>query len=124
MYVLRFCFLLFLNCFLNFLLQALEAQQKNFKVELEKKNLSEEQVKLLLDQHNQDREILERNMDSERSRQISTLADKIAEKKRKKLETIAKRHEADLQQHLVKENKDRNELSAEQVFKILCKIIS
>ena len=92
-------------------------QREKFDKEMEekKKDLSEEQLKLLVDEHRQQAEFLERNMDAEKNRQTSTIADKIAEKKRKRALALAKRHEADNKNQLADERKERNELLDGQV---------
>lgn len=97
--------------------KALKDQREKFDKEMEekKKDLSEEQLKLLVDEHRQQAEFLERNMDAEKNRQTSTIADKIAEKKRKRALALAKRHEADNKNQLADERKERNELLDGQV---------
>ena len=84
-------------------------------MEAKKNELSEEQLKLLVDEHRQQAEFLERNMDAEKNRQQATIADKIAEKKRKRALALAKRHEADNKKQLAEERKERNELLDGQV---------
>ena len=79
-------------------------------MEEKKKDLSEEQLKMLVDEHRQQVEFLERNMDAEKNRQTATIADKIAEKKRKRALALAKRHEADNKNQLAAERKERNNL--------------
>ena len=66
--------------------------------------------------HNQQLEFLERNMDNEKSRQMASIADKIAEKKRKRALALAKRHDADKKKELAEERKERNELMDQQVW--------
>lgn len=68
-----------------------------------------------MNEHNQQLEFLERNIDNEKSRQMSSIADKIAEKKRKRALALAKRHEADNKKELAEDRKKRNELMDQQV---------
>ena len=63
-------------------------------------------------------------MDSEKNRQIATIADKIAEKKRKRALALQKRHEADNKKQLTEERKERNELRDGQVKKIRNSLLS
>ena len=86
---------------------------------LKKKELSEEQLKLLVEEHRQQAEFLERNMDAEKNRQTATIAEKIAEKKRKRALALSKRHEADKKNQLADEKKERNELLDGQVCFII-----
>ena len=80
-------------------------------------------MKLLMDEHNQQREFLERNMDNEKSRQLMSLADKIAEKKRKRAAALENVHNADNKQQLVEERKERNELLDEQVNSLFVVVV-
>ena len=66
-------------------------------------------------EHEQQLALLERNMDSEKQRQVSTLQDKIAERKRKRAAALAAKHEAEMSKELMKQQKERNELEKEQV---------
>ena len=98
------------------LFQALEAQRAAFEAELAKQraDLSDEQLKMLLAEHDQQREFLDRNMDAEKNRQTRSLADKIAEKRRKRAAAMEKKHVAQNAVELAEESRERNELLGEQ----------
>ena len=97
--------------------QALEERRQNFESELEKrkKDLTDEQLGALMNEHQQQLDLLERNMDSEKQRQISTLQDKIAERKRKREAALAAKHEAEMSKELMKQQQERNKLENQQV---------
>ena len=97
--------------------QALEERRQNFESELEKrkKDLTDEQLGTLMNEHQQQLDLLERNMDSEKQRQISTLQDKIAERKRKRETALAAKHEAEMSKELMKQQQERNKLESQQV---------
>lgn len=63
-------------------------------------------------------------MDNEKSRQMASIADKIAEKKRKRALALAKRHDADNKKELAEDRKERNELMDQQVRKLLMFFLS
>ena len=95
----------------------MEERRQKFDQELEerKKDLSGEQLKALMGEHEQQIALLEQNMDSEKQRQISTLKDKIAERKRKRAAALAMKHEAKMSKELMKQQKERREFEKEQV---------
>ena len=84
-----------------------------------KKDLTEDEMKALMDEHNQQVETLENNMNMEKNRQVALISSKIAEKKRKRAAALAKRHEAESKEQLMKEKSERNNLLDEQVKYIL-----
>lgn len=95
----------------------MEERRRKFEQELEerKKDLSDEQLSALMGEHEQQIALLERNMDSEKQRQISTLQDKIADRKRKRAAAMAMKHEAEMSKEIMKQQKERRNLEKEQV---------
>lgn len=68
-----------------------------------------------MNEHQQQLDLLERNMDSEKQRQVSTLQGKIAERKRKREAALAAKHEAVMSRELMKQQQERNRLENQQV---------
>ena len=99
----------------------MEERRLKFDQELEqrKKDLSEEQLKSLMEQHDQQMALLEQNMDSEKQRQISTVQDKIAERKRKRAAALAAKHEAEMLKEEMKQQKERRNFETEQVGRFI-----
>ena len=98
-------------------LQAIELQREKFKAQLaaKKGELSEEQTKLLMEEHEQQLDILERNMEAEKLRQSNVLADKIAAKRRKREAALMNKQQAENQEQLVEDRKERQQLIDKQV---------
>ena len=98
-------------------LQAIELQREKFKAQLaaKKGELSEEQTKLLMEEHEQQLDILERNMEAEKLRQSNALADKIAAKRRKREAALMNKQQAENQEQLVEDRKERQQLIDKQV---------
>ena len=98
-------------------LQAIELQREKFKAQLaaKKGELSEEQTKLLMEEHEQQLDILERNMEAEKLRQSNALADKIAAKQRKREAALMNKQQAENQEQLVEDRKERQQLIDKQV---------
>lgn len=98
-------------------MQALEERRQKFEQELQqrKKDLSEDQLNALMGDHEQQIALLERNMDAEKQRQISTLQDKIAQRKRMRAEALKSKHEAEMSKEVLKQEKERHDLKNEQV---------
>ena len=97
--------------------QAIELQREKFKAQLaaKKGELSEEQTKLLMEEHEQQLDILERNMEAEKLRQSNALADKIAAKRRKREAALMNKQQAENQEQLVEDMKERQQLIDKQV---------
>ena len=97
--------------------QAIELQREKFKAQLaaKKGELSEEQTKLLMEEHEQQLDILERNMEAEKLRQSNALADKIAAKQRKREAALMNKQQAENQEQLVEDRKERQQLIDKQV---------
>ena len=97
--------------------QAIELQREKFKAQLaaKKGELSEEQTKLLMEEHEQQLDILERNMEAEKLRQSNALADKIAAKRRKREVALMNKQQAENQEQLVEDRKERQQLIDKQV---------
>ena len=97
--------------------QAIELQREKFKAQLaaKKGELSEEQTKLLMEEHEQQLDILERNMEAEKLRQSNALADKIAAKRRKREAALMNKQQAENQEQLVEDRKERQQLIDKQV---------
>ena len=55
------------------------------------------------------------SMDSEKARQKQLLADRIAERKKQKESSLKQKHGVEMEQELVKQRKQRDELSEKQV---------
>ena len=97
----------------------MEERRQKFNKELEqrKKDLSDDQLKALMEQHDQQMGLLEQNMDSEKQRQISTLQEKIAERKRKRAKALAAKHDAEMSKEMMTQQKERRDFEKEQVRK-------
>ena len=54
-------------------------------------------------------------MDSEKQRQVSTLENRIAERKRKRAAAMARKHDAEMSRELMKQQAERNVLEKGQV---------
>ena len=78
-------------------------------------NLSDEQAQYLMEQHKQELEILERNMDNEKNRQINSLSEKIKERKRRKAAAMAQKHEAEMAKELLKQQSERQNVQEDKV---------
>ena len=101
--------------------QAIELQREKFKAQLaaKKGELSEEQTKLLMEEHEQQLDILERNMEAEKLRQSNALADKIAAKRRKREAALMNKQQAENQEQLVEDRKERQQLIDKQVRTVI-----
>ena len=72
-------------------------------------------MQLLLDQHKQEMEFLERNLDNEKTRQNVALADKIAERKRRRAEAAAQKHNVEMSKELMRQQDERQDVEAKMV---------
>ena len=97
--------------------QLIEAKKKSFEKELSRTRdgLSQEQADLLLEQHRQELDQLSRNMDVEKQRQINSLSDKIAERKRRKAAALEQKHKAEMSKELMSQQQERQRVEDEKV---------
>ena len=70
---------------------------------------------MLMEEHEQQLDILERNMEAEKLRQSNALADKIATKRRKREAALMNKQQAENQEQLVEDRKERQQLIDKQV---------
>ena len=70
---------------------------------------------MLMEEHEQQLDILERNMEAEKLRQSNALADKIAAKRRKREVALMNKQQAENQEQLVEDRKERQQLIDKQV---------
>lgn len=78
-------------------------------------DLSQEQADLLLEQHKQELEILSRSMDVEKQRQLNSLSDKIAERKKRKAAALEQRHKAEMSKELMNQQNERRQVQDDKV---------
>lgn len=78
-------------------------------------DLSQEQADLLLEQHKQELEILSRSMDVEKQRQLNSLSDKIAERKKRKAAALEQRHQAEMSKELMNQQNERRQVQDDKV---------
>lgn len=71
---------------------------------------------MLLDQHKQEMEFLERTMDNEKTRQNLALADKIAERKRRRAAAAAEKHSVEMAKELMKQQEERQTVDSRMVL--------
>lgn len=77
--------------------------------------LSQDQADMLLEQHRQELEILSRSMDVEKQRQLNSLSDKIAERKRRKAAALEQKHKAEMSKELLNQQNERQQLQDDKV---------
>ena len=70
---------------------------------------------MLMEEHEQQLDILEGNMEAEKLRQSNALADKIAAKRRKREAALMNKQQAENQEQLVEDRKERQQLIDKQV---------
>ena len=90
-----------------------EKFEKDFKNRKDK--LSEEQVQQLMSAHAENMEMLSRNINVEKDRQLNSLASKIAERRKMKAAILARKHEAAVAKELVKQREERSEVKNDHV---------
>lgn len=93
------------------------AKKETFAKEMARKSkdLSQEQADLLLEQHKQELEIMSRSMDVEKQRQLNSLSDKIAERKRRKAAALEQRHKAEMSKELMNQQIERRQVQDDKV---------
>lgn len=77
--------------------------------------LSQEQADMLLEQHKQELEMLSRSMDVEKQRQLNSLSDKIAERKRRKAAALEQKHKAEMAKELMSQQNERQRVQEDKV---------
>ena len=98
-------------------LQLLEAKKETFAKEMSRKRneLSKDQADMLLEQHKQELEMLSRSMDVEKQRQMNSLSDKIAERKRRKAAALEQKHQAEMAKTLINQQSERQRVQEDKV---------
>ena len=98
-------------------LQLIEAKKETFEKEmLQKRNeLSKDQADMLLEQHKRELEMLSRSMDVEKQRQMNSLGDKIAERKRRKAAALEQKHQAEMAKTLMNQQSERQKVQDDKV---------
>ncbi len=95
------------------------AEKEKFEKDLNnrKDKLSEEQVQQLMSEHAENMDMLSRNINIEKDRQLNSLASKIAERRKMRAAILARKHEAEVAKELVKQQQERNEVEDNHVSK-------
>ena len=101
-----------------FLFQLIEAKKEAFEKEmsLKRADLSQEQADMLLEQHKQELEFLARSMDVEKQRQLASLSDKIAERKKRKAAALQQNHKAEMAKELMNQQDERQKVEDDKVI--------
>ena len=90
-----------------------------------REDLSQEQADMLLEQHKQELEFLSRSMEVEKQRQLASLGDKIAERKKRKAAALQQRHKAEMAKETMNQQDQRQKVEDDKVntVKIKGKVI-
>lgn len=98
-------------------LQLIEAKKETFEKEMSQKRneLSKDQADMLLEQHKRELEMLSRSMDVEKQRQMNSLGDKIAERKRRKAAALEQKHQAEMSKTLMNQQSERQKVQDDKV---------
>ena len=83
---------------------------------LKRADLSQEQADMLLEQHKQELEFLARSMDVEKQRQLASLSDKIAERKKRKAAALQQKHKAEMAKELMNQQDERQKVEDDKVI--------
>ena len=78
-------------------------------------DMSKDQADMLLDQHRQELEFLARSMDVEKQRQLASLSEKIAERKKRKAAALQQRHNAEMAKELMNQQDERQKVEDDKV---------
>lgn len=78
-------------------------------------DLSQDQADVLLEQHKQELEMLSRSMDVEKQRQLNSLSDKIAERKKRKAAALEQKHKAEMSKELLNQQNERQKVQEDKV---------
>ena len=100
------------------------SEKERFEKDLNrrKNQLSEEQVQQLMSEHAENLEMLSRNINIEKDRQLNALASKITERRKMKAAILARKHEAEVAKELVKQREERNQVEDVHVSQIQVKM--
>ena len=100
-----------------FLFQLIEAKKEAFEKEMSQKrdDMSKDQADMLLEQHRQELEFLARSMDVEKQRQLASLSEKIAERKKRKAAALQQRHNAEMAKELMNQQDERQKVEDDKV---------
>ena len=95
----------------------IEAKKEAFNKEwsLKRSELSKEQADALMEQHKQELEFLARSMDVEKQRQLASLSEKIAERKKRKAAALEQRHKAEMAKELMNQQEERQKIEDDKV---------
>ena len=106
-----------INSMLISFLQLIEAKKETFEKEMSQKRneLSKDQADMLLEQHKRELEMLSRSMDVEKQRQMNSLGDKIAERKRRKAAALEQKHQAEMAKTLMNQQSERQKVQDDKV---------
>lgn len=106
-----------INSMLISFLQLIEAKKETFEKEMSQKRneLSKDQADMLLEQHKRELEMLSRSMDVEKQRQMNSLGDKIAERKRRKAAALEQKHQAEMSKTLMNQQSERQKVQDDKV---------
>ena len=98
-------------------LQLIEAKKETFEKKMSQKRneLSKDQADMLLEQHKRELEMLSRSMDVEKQRQMNSLGDKIAERKRRKAAALEQKHQAEMAKTLMNQQSERQKVQDDKV---------
>ena len=80
-----------------------------------REDLSQEQADMLLEQHKQELEFLSRSMEVEKQRQLASLGDKIAERKKRKAAALQQRHKAEMAKETMNQQDQRQKVEDDKV---------
>ena len=80
-----------------------------------REDLSQEQADMLLEQHKQELEFLSRGMEVEKQRQLASLGDKIAERKKRKAAALQQRHKAEMAKETMNQQDQRQKVEDDKV---------
>lgn len=80
-----------------------------------REDLSREQADMLLEQHKQELEFLSRSMEVEKQRQLASLGDKIAERKKRKAAALQQRHKAEMAKETMNQQDQRQKVEDDKV---------
>lgn len=95
----------------------ISAEKIKFDKDLKVKSgqLSEDELNQLMNEHSEHMELLSRNVNMEKERQLNSLSDKIAQRRKMKADILARRHDAEMAKELVKQRGERNTLEDDHV---------
>lgn len=93
------------------------AEKEKFEKDVNNRQqeLSKEQMQQLLSEHAQNIDMLNRNINIEKDRQLKSLSGKIAERRKMKATILARKHEAEIAKELVKQREERSHIEGDHV---------